>query len=492
MSESSRALPDQPNLRYLKVEAKRRLAAGEFASLHDAQLTIAREHGMSSWTALKTAIDGRSAPVVRHLNWLTERFQGAESSSWVAPEADELREHFDDRYLDLVPAETLIRTLRLVAPAFGAELVVAEARPGSVRAQVADLRVEAMTEPEPPHRLARLRVYRMDPAVSDRRAANPVTTGTGPGQAIKVAEESFSELGLPGLVLAGTSPDGGPWALARGWADLDRPEPMRVEHRFPAYGTTKLITATAILRLVADRTIDLDDPANTHLRTIRLAEAVTVRELLTHTGGVPSPSGQFADRVPDHPLDPVVRCDHRRGEFVASNGGYAVLGQLLADVTGRGYPEAAAELVLRPLGMTASDFPVRWPETGAITGYRLGQDGTFEPAPAQVSTLPAAGGLWTTAADLVRFGAGWTGLLPGELVAEAVRPQVAPVRPGAAEVGLGWLVNPAKDVSGHPGSGPGAAASLIVGRGSGQVTVALTNRMVSIEPVNARLARPTG
>ena len=53
MSDQPRALPDQPSLRYLKVEAKRRLSAGEFATLHEAQLAIAREHGLPSWTALK-------------------------------------------------------------------------------------------------------------------------------------------------------------------------------------------------------------------------------------------------------------------------------------------------------------------------------------------------------------------------------------------------------------------------------------------------------
>ena len=40
-----RALPEQASLRYLKVEAKRRRAAGEFPTLHHAQLAIAREHG---------------------------------------------------------------------------------------------------------------------------------------------------------------------------------------------------------------------------------------------------------------------------------------------------------------------------------------------------------------------------------------------------------------------------------------------------------------
>ena len=58
MAAGSRALPDRPNLRYLKLEAKRRHDAGEFATLHEAQLAIAREHGQPSWAALKQAIDG--------------------------------------------------------------------------------------------------------------------------------------------------------------------------------------------------------------------------------------------------------------------------------------------------------------------------------------------------------------------------------------------------------------------------------------------------
>jgi ABC-2 type transport system ATP-binding protein len=56
-----RALPAQASLRYLKVEAKRRHAAGEFPSLHLAQLAIAREHGQPSWTALKEAAAAAAA-----------------------------------------------------------------------------------------------------------------------------------------------------------------------------------------------------------------------------------------------------------------------------------------------------------------------------------------------------------------------------------------------------------------------------------------------
>ena len=54
-TQAPRTLPTRPSLRYLKLEAKRRLAAGEFVTLHDAQSAIAREHGLSSWARLKQA-----------------------------------------------------------------------------------------------------------------------------------------------------------------------------------------------------------------------------------------------------------------------------------------------------------------------------------------------------------------------------------------------------------------------------------------------------
>jgi hypothetical protein len=57
----------------------------------------------------------------------------------------------------------------------------------------------------------------------------------------------------------GGAPDGAGWAIAQGWADLERAEPLRPAHRFPAYGITRLITATAVLRLIADRRVGIDE-----------------------------------------------------------------------------------------------------------------------------------------------------------------------------------------------------------------------------------------
>jgi CubicO group peptidase (beta-lactamase class C family) len=484
LSDQSRQLPSTPNLRFLKVEAKRRLAAGEFTTLHDAQLAIAREHGFSSWTALKVAVDGEQSPALRHVRWLVTRFAQARRPEWTAPDESEIRAHFHDRFLAAVPLEKLITNLRALAVPEPAELMVTHASPAAVRAQVGDLRIEASAEAEPPHRFAALRLYPLGNRVTDQRVADPVTVTEGdvPTRALELATESLTELGLPGLVLAGDS-----WSLARGWADLATGEPLRVDHRFPAHGITKLITSTVVLRLVAEGRIGLDASANAYLRSMRLADdEVTVREILTHTGGVVSPTEQFADRVPDHiELGAVVE----RGTFAPSNGGYAVLGQLVADVTGAPFPDAAEALVLAPLGMRDSSFPTSWPDSGAVHGHHLADDGSFEPAPPQVSILPAAGGLWTTAADLVRFGTGWSALPPTELAQDAVRPHAAQ-RAAGADVGLGWLCNTSAGVYGHAGAGQGVATSLIVRVDNGAVTIALTNRLVPIEPVNARLNRP--
>jgi hypothetical protein len=56
MPGGSRSLPGRPNLRHLKLEAKRRAAAGEFPTLHEAQVAIAREHGLPTWGALKQRV----------------------------------------------------------------------------------------------------------------------------------------------------------------------------------------------------------------------------------------------------------------------------------------------------------------------------------------------------------------------------------------------------------------------------------------------------
>jgi CubicO group peptidase (beta-lactamase class C family) len=500
MSDQSRSLPDRPNLRFLKLEARRRLAAGEFDTLHNAQLAIAREHGLSSWTVLKEAVQAEQPDADGHalaqVRWLVSRFSGADGRDWQPPGDAELREHFEERFLTAIPPWRLVAQLANQAAPLREELIVLDQEPLVVRARAGGLQIEAHAGPAGAHRLTGLRAYPVGSHVADPRVAEPSaghTDGDVPDQVSQIADGVLAELGLAGLVLAGAAAGGGAaWAASRGWADLDRPETLRPEHRFPAPGVTKLVTAVATLRLAADGRVDLDGPANGHLRTVRLADdAVTVRELLTHTAGVDIPAELFADTVPGLAslTGPVLACTDR-GTFRFSNVGYAVLGQLIADVTGSSYAEAAAALVLGPLAMTASSFPTTWPhdDSAAVTGYVLTQGGVFSPVRRQVATMPATAGLWATAADLVRFATEWSSLLPDSLAREALTPQ-ADRSPGVGQVGLGWMLNRDKGVAGHPGISPGVSVSMIIHVDSGQACVALTNRHVPIEPVNARVIR---
>ena len=97
---------------------------------------------------------------------------------------------------------------------------------------------------------------------------------------------------------------------------------------------------------------------------------------LVHTGGVDSPPSPWADSVADvaDMLGSVVGCSGPRGEFAPSTGGYAVLGQLIADLTGTSFAQAATRLVLEPLGMADSWFPAEAPVSpDAACGYRNGR-----------------------------------------------------------------------------------------------------------------------
>lgn len=129
---STRPLPGRPSLRYLKLEAKRRLAAGEFPALHDAQLAIAWEYGQPSWTALKQRIielPTGECQVLPQLGWVISRFRGAGQPGWTAPGPDEMEQHFSPDVLAARPAPELIAAIASAAPALREELTVVAQTP---------------------------------------------------------------------------------------------------------------------------------------------------------------------------------------------------------------------------------------------------------------------------------------------------------------------------------------------------------------------------
>src|SRR6202012_1337860 len=490
--EAHRALPTNPSLRYLRIEAKRRLAAGEFPALHGAQAAIAREHGLPSWAALKAHIDQQNeGPAMAPLRWVIPRFRDAGRPGWTEPDAAELPAHFDEQVLTAVPAATLIAEIAKLAPDLRRELTVVDQAPLQAQVQLAGMRFFVVAADEPPHLLTGLRGFPLAERLSDSRVKQPPPAriqGDPPAAVHQIAASAFADLGLPALVLAGGAPGQAPWVLAQGHASLETGEPLDPAHLLPAPGVTALVTATAVLRLVAQGRFGLDDPVNDQLRTLRLENpAVTVRDLLSQSGGVDDPEPVYADRVPDlvELMGPVVACGGPRGTLSPGNGGYGVLGQLGADVTGPPLAGAARQLVLDPLEMTASSLPQTATDLARLNRascYTLTPELAFAPSPPQVTVLPAVAGLWCTGADRVPLATGWAALLPAPLAQQALSPQ-------AGVVGLGWLLDLAGHTAIHAGAVPDATALVRASLRGHRVHAILVNRQITVDAPDSELTQ---
>jgi CubicO group peptidase (beta-lactamase class C family) len=180
---------------------------------------------------------------------------------------------------------------------------------------------------------------------------------------------------------------------------------------FQAGSISKPVAALAALELVARGELDLGADVNERLTSWQVPgpQRVCLRQLLGHTCGLgvrfypgyrqgaEAPTvRQSLDGAPPAATKAVRVHRGFYGTFHYSGGGYTVVQQLIADVTGVPFAEAAADLVLRPLGMTSSTFAQPLPDGRRPRAARPDW---------RVYPECAAAGLWTTPEDLARFAA---------------------------------------------------------------------------------------
>jgi CubicO group peptidase (beta-lactamase class C family) len=264
---------------------------------------------------------------------------------------------------------------------------------------------------------------------------------------------ALADHGIPGGAVA-ISVDGDCSAATAGVVSADGGQPVDAATAFRAASLTKVMLASAIVRLAERTELSLKDRVRDHLPDFRLAdeaaaEALTVADLLTHRGGW---EGDFVDLEtsgPDALSAHVARMDRLRqlvppGRHLSySNAGFAVLGRLLEVVSGREFDVAMRELVFAPLGMEATAVG----QTPAGTRLSEGHtpDGTVVPTVARPRWAWPSGGVITTAADLVAF-ADEFARDRGVLVGDAARTDLMTRRADAVgaqnlgdDVALGWM-----------------------------------------------------
>jgi CubicO group peptidase (beta-lactamase class C family) len=196
---------------------------------------------------------------------------------------------------------------------------------------------------------------------------------------------------------------------------------------------SKTFTAVLIHQLRDAGQLDLDDTLGKHLGTSR-HEDLTLRRLLSHTSGLQREAGDqwITLDVPDR-ADLIARLADAeqvlptRSAHHYSNLGYALLGEVVARVTGGTWEQALQERLLNPLGMTRTSLQ---PSAPHAQGYFVDPYAdAVRPEPhSDLGSTAAAGQLWSTASDLARWVAFLADPAPAVLSPETIegmrQPQV--------------------------------------------------------------------
>lgn len=249
--------------------------------------------------------------------------------------------------------------------------------------------------------------------------AVPVLTQAAPQPAATPSYEA---------VLRQAIKDGGPGAAAivvkdgkvvyrgaRGLANVEKGVPLQPDSVFRLGSVTKQFTSLAIMMLVEQGTIGLQDPIDKYLPGYPMqGHVITVEHLLTHTSGIQSYTDipgwmttkiqadltvqQLVDGFKNEPMQFAPGTRYRY-----NNSGYVLLGAIIEKVSGQSYASFVAERIFKPLGMAHSYYGTDEPK---ILGRAGGYTGAAEPARSLSMTQPySAGALLSTVDDLALWDA---------------------------------------------------------------------------------------
>lgn len=240
------------------------------------------------------------------------------------------------------------------------------------------------------------------------------------------------------------------------------PEPMTEDTVFDAASLTKVLATTpAVMRLVEQGKLDVEAPVSKYLPAFATngKEAITVRQLLTHTSGLRPglgrPSGWDGWEAAIQMAVDETPTQAPGGKFVYSDINFIVLGELVRRVSGRELDEFVQAEIHGPLGMLDTGYRRRGASAVDLTRIAPTEryvDGTcfrgvvHDPTARRMGGVAGHAGLFTTASDVARFCRMMLngGELDGQRVlqAETVRLMTSVQSPaGLPARGFGWDID---------------------------------------------------
>lgn len=235
---------------------------------------------------------------------------------------------------------------------------------------------------------------------------------------------------------------------AFGYANEEHLVPNTMDTKFGIWSVTKSFTAMSIMMLAEKGLLRLDDPVSDYLPSFKNRETMTIRHLLQHRSGLPNFTNMPEynanwNKWPASKETVLERLENKPNDFTPgtafayNNTGYYLLGVIVEMITGGSFEDFLGPSILQPLGMT---------DTGVNNGRRV-IPGLASPyshsgqtlAPAEfidMSTVIAAGGMYSTARDLLKWD---QALYTDKLISQAVIRDVLGQEEGG--YGLGWFLD---------------------------------------------------
>ena len=307
-------------------------------------------------------------------------------------------------------------------------------------------------------------------------------------------------LGAPGAVTAAACTD------ETGTAIQVSPADAPADGRFEIGSVTKTMTATLLALLEADGRLLLDDQAG-HWLSAGANGAITLRQLATHTSGLPrlapnldlstvdraNPYAGFGFEQAEEGLRQAVLAPNH--PHLYSNFGYQLLGLVVERASGHSYQNLITEWLLKPLAMTCSGVD----SSGA--GIRLPGHARGGEVPHWDHPLSGAGGVEATISDLAAYARAclYSPRTPlGAAIAAAQEPQV-PIGNGRHQA-LAWQVRD-YGIRVHGGGTGGFSSAVLIDAGRGRAVAMLAScggsaealgqaAMLALADDDPRTARP--
>ena len=267
----------------------------------------------------------------------------------------------------------------------------------------------------------------------------------------------MAERNVPGVAVAVVKNGKTVKKQGYGVASVEFGAPVTTETVFEIGSVSKQMTGAAIMLLVEEGKVNLDEKISVYLPgTPEAWKNVTVRNLLTHTSGIKSYTAigtgfelskrlkrdDFIKALASYPLD-----FDTGSRYSYSNSGYNLLGFIIETVSGKSYWDFMRERIFVKLGMTHTfDRDPKYVIKNRATGYEL-ENGQLIGRDYDLTDVFAAGAIVSTVEDLLKWDAAWRNdsLLKKESKAEAWKP-FALTGGKINPYGLGWHV---ADFRGH-------------------------------------------